>query len=136
LRGKGFGGPDGGRDLPARGLHTKSGKRPPPGIPEAKDWALDPAGVNQAGTVYSVQGFESRHVGVIIGPDLIVRNGDWVADPRKNFSNSLRRQIPEVALPYLKRIYRTLLSRPTESCRVFSTDEETREHLRNYIVRP
>ena len=39
---------------------AKNGKKPPPGIPEAKYWAIDPAGINQAGTVYSVQGFETR----------------------------------------------------------------------------
>ena len=54
---------------------SKINKRPPPGIPEAKYWAIDPAGVNQAGTVYSVQGFETQHVGVIVGPDLVNRDG-------------------------------------------------------------
>ena len=61
---------------------SKINKKPPPGIPEAKYWALDPAGVNQAGTVYSVQGFETQHVGVIIGPDLLRREGTWVAVAR------------------------------------------------------
>lgn len=115
---------------------SKNDKRPPPGIPEAKYWAVDPAGVEQAGTVYSVQGFETAHVGVIIGPDLVVRNGKWVADPRKNFSNSLRAKPPAIALPYLKRIYRTLLSRPTKSCTVFCVDEETRAFLSGRLVRP
>lgn len=115
---------------------AKNGKRPPPGIPEAKHWAIDAAGVSQAGTVYSVQGFETEHVGVIIGPDLIVRGGKWVAQPEKNFSNGLRRKKPEVALPYLKRIYRTLLSRPMKSCSVYCADVETRAHLESQIVRP
>jgi uncharacterized protein len=115
---------------------SKLNKRPPPGIPEAKYWALDPAGVDQAGTVYSVQGFEMDHVGVIVGPDLVIRNGEWVAEPRKNFRNALRAKRPEVALPYLKRIYRTLLSRPMRSCRVFSTDDETRAFIASQIVRP
>lgn len=114
---------------------SKSGKRPPPGIPEAKHWAIDPAGVGQAGTVYSVQGFEMGHVGVIIGPDLVVRDGRWVAAPRKNYSNSLRAKPPEVALPYLKRIYRTLLSRPTQSCSVYCVDEETRLYVAAHTVR-
>jgi DUF2075 family protein len=80
------------------------------------------SGVEQAGTVYSVQGFETQHVGVILGPDLVVRNGRWSAQPDMNYSNSLRRKPPDVALPYLKRIYRTLLSRPMESCSVFCMD--------------
>jgi hypothetical protein len=115
---------------------AKNGKRPPPGIPEAKHWAIDAAGVNQAGTVYSVQGFEMEHVGVIVGPDLVVRGGRWVAQPGENFSNGLRKKAPEVALPYLKRIYRTLLSRPMKSSTVYCVDEETCAYLEAHIVRP
>jgi hypothetical protein len=115
---------------------AKNGKRPPPGIPEARYWALEPAGVGQAGTVYSVQDFEMDHLGVIIGPDLFVRSGTWMADPTKNFSNALRRKPPAVALPYIQRIYRTLLSRPMRSCRVYCTDAETREYLGSRLLRP
>jgi hypothetical protein len=115
---------------------AKNGKRPPPGIPEAKHWAIDPAGVNQAGTVYSVQGFEMDHVGVILGPDLVIRAGRWVAQPERNFSNGLRRKAPEVALPYLKRIYRTLLSRPMKSCSVYCVDPETQTYLAAQVIRP
>jgi hypothetical protein len=113
---------------------AKNGKRPPPGIPEAKFWAIDPAGVNQAGTVYSVQGFETQHAGVILGPDLVVREGAWEALPRNNFSNKLRKEPPHVALPYLKRIYRTLLSRGMQSCSVCCVDEETRYFLESQLL--
>lgn len=115
---------------------SKSGHRPPPGIPEAKYWALDPAGVDQAGTVYSVQGFETDHVGVIMGSDLVVRQGKWVAVPGRNYRSTLRGKSPEVAMPYLKRIYRTLLSRPMRSCRVFSTDYETQAFIASRLLRP
>jgi hypothetical protein len=113
---------------------AKNGKRPPPGIPEAKYWAIDPAGVNQAGTVYSVQGFETQHVGVILGPDLVVRDSTWEAVPRNNYSNKLRKVPPHVALPYLKRIYRTLLSRGMQSCSVCCVDEETRYYLESVLL--
>jgi len=113
---------------------AKNGKKPPPGIPEAKYWAIDPAGVNQAGTVYSVQGFETGHVGVIIGPDLVYRSGEWLAQPKSNFSNSLRNQKAAVALPYLKRIYRTLLSRGMQSCTIYCVDAETRAHLESHVM--
>jgi len=39
-----------------------------------------------------------------------------------------------VALPYLKRIYRTLLSRPMESCSVFCTDAETQAYLASRLL--
>lgn len=112
---------------------AKNRSRPAPGIPEARWWAIDPGGVNQAGTVYSVQGFEASHIGVIIGPDLVIRGGQWVARPNLNYSNSIRRQSPEKSLPYLKRIYRTLLSRAMQSCSVYCSDEETRTYFESRI---
>ncbi len=68
----------------------KNGKKGPVGTPEAKYWAVEPAGAEQAGTVYSVQGFEFRHVGVLMGSDLVVRDERWVANPKHNFRNSIR----------------------------------------------
>lgn len=113
----------------------KSGKRGKPGVPEAKHWAVDPGGADQAGTVYSVQGFEFRYVGVLMGPDLVIRGGQWVANPRANCRNGLRAKPPEVASIYLRRIYRTLFTRPLRGLRVFSVDPETREFLRSQIDR-
>jgi hypothetical protein len=114
---------------------AKNGSKPATGIPEAKLWAIDPAGVDQAGTVYSMQGFEARHVGVIIGPDLVRRNGEWIAQPQYNYSNGLRRRHRDMALPYIKRIYRTLLSRAMNSCSVFCVDEETRQYFESRLIR-
>jgi len=112
----------------------KNGKRGKPGVPEAKHWAVDPAGAEQAGTVYSVQGFEFRHVGVLMGPDLVIRNGVWVADPRANFRNSIRGKAPDVASIYLRRIYRALITRPLRSVRVYSADAETRDFIRSRLT--
>lgn len=113
----------------------KPGKRGPPGVPEAKHWAIAPGGAEQAGTVYSVQGFEFQHVGVIMGPDLVIRDGRWEANPRANHRNSLRAKTPDVASIFLRRIYRTLFTRAMRSVRVFSVDPETREHLRSQVDR-
>jgi hypothetical protein len=112
----------------------KNGKRGKAGIPEAKYWAVDAAGADQAGTVYSVQGFEFRHVGVIIGPDLIIREGRWNADPRANFRSTIRAKPPDVASIYISRIYRALFTRPLRSLRVYSVDTETREFIRSRIM--
>lgn len=112
----------------------KNGKRGKPGIPEAKYWAVDPLGADQAGTVYSVQGFEFGHVGVIMGPDLVVRDGNWIANPKYNFRNNIRGKSSDVASIYLRRIYRTLFTRPLKSIRVYSVDEETRDFLRSRLT--
>lgn len=112
----------------------KNGKRGAAGIPEAKLWAVDPGGAEQAGTVYSVQGFEFRHVGVLMGSDLVVRDGCWVANPKQNFRNSIRGKSADIAAIYLRRIYRTLFTRPLRSIRVYSVDEETRSFLRSKVI--
>jgi hypothetical protein len=111
----------------------KNDKRGPPGIPEAKHWAIEPNGAEQAGTVYSVQGFEFHHVGMLMGPDLVIRDGKWVASPRVNYRSTLRAKPPEVASVYLRRIYRTLFTRALRSIRVYSTDPETRAFLRAQV---
>jgi len=113
----------------------KNGKKAAPGIPEARVWAIESAGVEQAGTVYSMQGFEANHVGVIIGSDLVNRNGTWVAQPKRNYSNDLRRKQPTDAIRYIKRIYRTLLSRGMQSCSVFCVDDETRGYIESRLLK-
>jgi type I restriction system adenine methylase HsdM len=112
----------------------KNGRRGKPGVPEAKHWAVDPAGAEQAGTVYSVQGFEFRHVGVLMGPDLVIRDGRWVANPTANFRNSIRGKSSEVASVYLRRIYRALFTRALRGARVFSVDAETRAFIRSKLA--
>jgi hypothetical protein len=49
-------------------------------------------------------------------------------------SNSFSNSLPRVVLPYIKRIYRTLRSRPTQRCTVYCTDRETQEYLAGYVV--
>lgn len=112
----------------------KNGKKAAGKIPEAKYWAVDGAGAEQAGTVYSVQGFEFRYVGILMGPDLTIRNGKWAANPRANFRNSIRAKSPAVAEIYIRRIYRALFTRPLRGVRVYSVDRETREFLKSKII--
>ena len=51
------------------------------GAPGTPYWAIDPAGFNQVGCVYTAQGFEYDYGGVIIGPDLVWRSDHWVVRP-------------------------------------------------------
>ena len=111
----------------------KNGKKGLPGIPQAKLWAIVPEGADQVGSVYSVQGFEFSYVGVILGPDLVRRDACWVVNPRANYRNSLRAKTQEVASPFIRRIYRALLTRPMKGARVYSVDAETRDYLRSRI---
>ncbi len=96
--------------------------------------------LGEVGCIYSVQGFEFDYVGVIWGPDLVWRDGRWVARPEKSLDpgiNGRNGPIPEKkALPLLKNAYRVLCSRAMTGCSVFCLDEETAEYLRRALGAP
>ncbi len=80
-------------------------------------------------------------MGVIIGPDLIVRNGQVIAAPdqRDKHDKSIRgykklmKKDPDLAKqetdPIIKNTYRTLMTRGMKGCYVYCTDAETAEYL-------
>jgi hypothetical protein len=46
-------------------------------------WIIQPESINQIGCIHTCKGLEANYIGVIIGPDLIVRNGEVLVDPSK-----------------------------------------------------
>ena len=101
--------------------------------PPAALWASDPAGFGQVGCVYTAQGFEYDHAGVIMGPDLVWRGDQWCSvrsgnrDP--DFRN--RAKVSDQEFDRLVRnVYKVLLTRGMQSVNIYSTDPETRELLR------
>ncbi len=109
-------------------------------------WIINPESIDQVGCIHTAQGLELQHVGVIIGPDLIVRDGEVVTNPgaRDQFDKSLKgykkayEEDPEAAQKradtLIKNTYRTLMSRGMKSCSIFSADAETREYFRERLV--
>lgn len=96
--------------------------------------------LGEVGCIYSAQGFEFDHVGVIWCEDLVWRKDRWVAQPHKSHDGEMvsRRGVtsPEVALPLLKNAYRVLSSRGMKSTSFFCLDEETRDYLRSAFSMP
>ncbi|WP_333934989.1 DUF2075 domain-containing protein [Dietzia maris] len=89
-------------------------------------WATDPAGFGQVGCIYTAQGFEYDYSGVIFGPDLVWRDGGWVARPEHSRDNQVRNApIPEFERA-IKNTYKVLLTRGMRGTYLYSTDSETR----------
>lgn len=99
-------------------------------------WILKPDSINQIGCIHTCQGLELDYVGVIIGPDLVVRDGilTTVPDARSKQDSSikgykkLRKENPakaeQLASEIIKNTYRTLLTRGQKGCFVYCTDLE------------
>ncbi len=92
--------------------------------------------------MHTCQSLELETVGVIIGPDLIVRNGEVITNASmraksdatvKGYKTLLKstpqdaRTRPEMAA---KNTYRALLTRGQKRCLVWSVDPETNEYLK------
>ncbi|MEU4270793.1 DUF2075 domain-containing protein [Streptomyces sp. NPDC026092] len=110
------------------------GDRAVAGAPPSALWATDPAGFGQVGCVYTAQGFEYDWSGVILGPDLVWRDGTWVTDRTKSKDPAFKRSTPDDEVDLLIRnTYKVLLTRGMIGTIVYSTDEQTRERLRELV---
>lgn len=104
-------------------------------------WIVKPDSVKEIGCIHTCQGLEVDYIGVIIGPDLIVRDGVVITDPTKRAGSDksvhgykkLLKEDPEQAKilgdQIVKNTYRTLMTRGMKGCYVYSVDAETQVYL-------
>ena len=111
-------------------------------------WILEKESVNEIGCIHTCQGLDLDYVGVIVGPDLVVRNGKVVTDPYKRaktdhslrgFKTAIKNNEPgtiEKVDALIKNTYRTLMTRGMKGCYVFFTDKETADYFRSKMHIP
>ena len=105
-------------------------------------WIIHPDSVSEVGCIHTSQGLELDYVGVIIGPDFVVRDGKVCTDPLKRARTDksmhgykkLLKEDPEKAKAIgdmiVKNTYRVLMTRGMKGCYVYSTDDETQEYFK------
>lgn len=105
-------------------------------------WIMKPESINEIGCIHTCQGLELDHVGVIVGEDLIVRDGRVVTQPEKRarHDSSLHgykkrlKADPERARADARAIvlntYRTLMTRGMKGCAMYCVDGETGEYFK------
>ncbi|MEU5098039.1 DUF2075 domain-containing protein [Streptomyces sp. NPDC020996] len=121
------------------------------GAPPCKIWGVHEKGLDQIGCVYTAQGLEWDWCGVIMGQDMVRRDGQWV------FRRGKERKDPEtgvkrVAVPgsfdpkvkagsvddeefarLIRHAYHVLMTRASRATVLYSTDEETRSYLKDLV---
>jgi hypothetical protein len=109
-------------------------------------WIIAPTSVDEIGCIHTSQGLEVDYIGVIVGPDLIVRNGRVVTQPnsRARSDKSLSgykkwfevdpTAANEAADRIIKNTYRTLMTRGMKGCYVYFTDTETATYFKGRIT--
>jgi len=110
-------------------------KKLAPGIPKAALWAYDPNGVNQIGSIYTIQGFEFDYVGVIFAKDLVYdpNKKEWVGTSKNSCDPQVKKAKGEDFVKYVKNVYRTLLTRGMKGCYVYFMDKNTENYFKSRI---
>lgn len=103
--------------------------------PPSALWATAEGGFDQVGCVYTAQGFEYDWSGVIIGPDLVARNGRLIVDRSMNRDPELRkRSVTDLqGQRHIRNIYKVLLTRGMRGTILYAVDQETQEFLATLI---
>ncbi|MFG1777762.1 DNA/RNA helicase domain-containing protein [Micromonospora sp. NPDC049048] len=104
--------------------------------PGSAFWATDPHGFGQVGCVYTAQGFEYEWSGVIIGPDLVARDGQLVTRRSESKDPAFRSRkalSDNEADRLIRNTYKVLMTRGMRGTLLYSTDPETREWLASLV---
>jgi len=110
-------------------------------------WLIAEKSVEQIGCIHTCQGLELDYIGVIIGNDFVIRDGEVIIQPlehpgRDKALSGIRgwlKKEPEAALiaatEVIKNTYRTLMTRGQKGCYIYCTDQETREYFHKITSR-
>jgi len=108
-------------------------------------WIQMPKSVNEIGCIHTCQGLEVDYVGVIVGKDLIVRDGVVLVDPSKRSKQdqSIKgykamlvnnpEKAKELTRSIIKNTYRTLMTRGMKGCYVYFEDKLTEQYFINRL---
>ena len=112
---------------------------------DGQAWIIQSDSVSEVGCIHTSQGLEVDYIGVIVGADLIVRDGRVITQPSKRASTDKsihtwkkRFKIDPVQTTaeldaIIKNTYRTLMTRGQKGCYVYFVDEETRKFFESFI---
>ncbi|MBC7624333.1 MAG: DUF2075 domain-containing protein [Aeromicrobium sp.] len=109
-------------------------------------WIIAPNSVEEIGCVHTCQGLELDYVGVVVGPDFVVRDGVVKTQPEMRSKHDrsikgykkLKKSNPAEAerrtSEIIKNTYRTLMTRGMKGCYVYFVDNESAAHFKARLV--
>lgn len=111
----------------------------------ASDWIIRPDSIDEIGCIHTCQGLELDYVGVIIGPDLVLSEGELVTVPKARAKTDTSLKGYKKALgvdpiaanekcdEIIRNTYRTLMTRGMKGCYVYFTDEATADYFKRLL---
>ena len=112
---------------------------------KTKYFAVDPSSIDEVGCIHTSQGMEFEYVGLIIGDDLLYRNGKVITDYTKHPKGSGEFKRPHQRYPkpedigildrIIRNTYKVLFTRGQKGLYLYVMDEELRLYLQSEINR-
>jgi hypothetical protein len=120
---------------------------------DGENWATSKDGINQVGCIHTCQGLEFDWLGILIGDDLVYRDGQVQGDPAKRAKTDAslkgwkkalneagedegaRKAVLDRVDLIIKSTYKVLLSRGRLGCYVWCADPALREYLKQRVAR-
>ncbi len=108
-------------------------------------WIISPDSINEIGCIHTCQGLEVNYIGVIVGSDLIYKEGKVLTNPAardkhdstvKGYKKLIENNSEagkEKVRAIIKNTYRTLMTRGMKGCYVYFTDKETEKYFSSMI---
>ncbi|MDX9691127.1 MAG: DUF2075 domain-containing protein [Acholeplasmataceae bacterium] len=110
---------------------------------KTKAFASDPKSIDEVGCIHTTQGMEFEYVGLIIGDDLLYRDGKIVTDYSKHpdganeFKRPHQRKINKNDLELIDQLirntYRVLMTRGQKGCYIYCMDSSLAKYLKKQI---
>jgi DUF2075 family protein len=110
-------------------------------------WIIDSNSIEDIGCIHTSQGLELDYVGVIVGPDLKIKDGELVSDPagRASTDVSLHGYKKEMKVDpisaaakadkIIRNTYRTLMTRGMKGCYIYCTDPDVAQYFQDRLSR-
>lgn len=113
---------------------------------DGSTWIIGENSINEIGCIHTCQGLELDYIGVVVGKDLVYKNGKVVTNVLKRSKNDYsirgikallknnKDEALNIADRIIKNTYRTLFTRGMKGCYVYFCDKEIENYFRNYIT--
>lgn len=124
------------KDLSLFDIELENGFKAQWNFSNTSTWAIDEESFEQVGCIHTSQGLEFDYCGVIIGKDLVYRNGQIMTDrkARARTDQSLRgNRDPKLADKIIRNTYKTLLSRGQKGCFIYCEDKSLGEYIKKVL---
>lgn len=99
----------------------------------AEPYILDESQLDRVGCIHTIQGVDMSYAGVIIGTDLIYRDGRIVFDGTWNLDPQVPASDPVLSEKLIRNTYKVLLTRAIYGTCVYCEDKALAEYLRSLV---